>query len=396
MHLLSNATKDYEWGSLAAIPSFLGRAADGNPVAELWMGTHPQAPSSVEEAVGLLTPLAAVSGELPFLLKILAADKPLSLQVHPGRALAEAGFREEEAAGVPLGAPERSYKDANHKPEMAYALTTFDTLVGFRPTAEILRVLAAIDTPMTKSLGEDLRANPGFAGIVRLVERMLTEDVAADEITEVVDACRVLAASSIDIKRACATAVEIAGHFPEDVGTVISLFLNRVTLQPGEAAFLGAGVIHAHLSGMCIEIMAASDNVLRAGLTTKHINPEGLIRCLDKGMSRVARVTPGQWGFSTEVFRPDDVEDFALSVTQCSYAEPDGTVLPNLGRRILLCTGGEVTVLNERGQSVDLERGDSLYAGPDDGSLRIIGIGEVAQAYEPTKRTAQSHLVDLV
>ena len=396
MHLLSNATKDYEWGSLAAIPSFLGRAADGNPVAELWMGTHPQAPSSVEEAVGLLTPLAAVSGELPFLLKILAADKPLSLQVHPGRALAEAGFREEEAAGVPLGAPERSYKDANHKPEMAYALTTFDTLVGFRPTAEILRVLAAIDTPMTKSLGEDLRANPGFVGIVRLVERMLTEDVAADEITEVVDACRVLAASSIDIKRACATAVEIAGHFPEDVGIVISLFLNRVTLQPGEAAFLGAGVIHAHLSGMCIEIMAASDNVLRAGLTTKHINPEGLIRCLDKGMSRVARVTPGQWGFSTEVFRPDDVEDFALSVTQCSYAEPDGTVLPNLGRRILLCTGGEVTVLNERGQSVDLERGDSLYAGPDDGSLRIIGIGEVAQAYEPTKRTAQSHLVDLV
>ena len=392
---MTNAQLHYEWGSRAAIPTFLGKDADGRPVAELWMGTHHQGPSSVEEAVGLLTPLAAVSGELPFLMKVLAADKPLSLQVHPGRALADVGFREEEAAGIPLGAPERSYKDANHKPEMAYALTTFDTLVGFRPTAEILRVLAAIDTPLTKSLGEDLRANPGFAGIVRLVERLLTEEVAAAEITEVVDACRVLASSSIDIKRAYATAVEIAEHFPEDVGIVISLFLNRVTLQPGEAAFLGAGVIHAHLSGMCIEIMAASDNVLRAGLTTKHINPRGLIRCLDKGMSRVARVTPEQWGFSTEVFRPETVEDFALSVTQCSFAEPDGTVLPDLGRRILLCTGGEVTVLNERGQSLDLERGDSLYAGPDDGSLRIIGIGEVAQAYEPTKRTIHSHLAPI-
>lgn len=395
MYLLVNATQGYAWGSAAAIPTFLGRNGDGNPVAELWMGTHPRAPSSVEEAVGLLTPLANVAGELPFLLKVLAADKPLSLQVHPGRALAEAGYREEEAAGKPMDAPDRSYKDPNHKPEMAYALTTFDTLVGFRPTAEILRVLAAIDTPLTNSLGEDLRATPGFSGIVRLVERLLTEVVTPSEIADVVDDCRLLAESSIDIKRAFATAVEIAEHFPGDVGVVISLFLNRLTLQPGEAAFLGSGVIHAHLSGMCLEVMASSDNVLRAGLTAKNVNPAGLIRCLDKGMSRVARVTPEPWGFSTELFRPD-VEEFALSVTQCSYAEPDGTALPNTGRRILVCTGGEVTLLSERGEGFDLQRGDSVYAGPDDGLLRIIGIGEVAQAYEPTERTRQSSMVDLV
>jgi len=395
MHLLSNVTKAYEWGSPAAIPALLGRTADGNPVAELWMGTHPLAPSSIEEPVGLLTPLAAVSGDLPFLLKILAADKPLSLQVHPGKALAEAGFDEEEAAGIPLGAPERTYKDPRHKPEMAYALTTFDTLVGFRPTAEILRILAAIDTPLTKSLGEDLRAKPGFHGIVRLVERMLTDMVTPGEIAEVVDACRELAENSIDIKRAYMTAVEVADHFPSDVGVVISLFLNRLTLQPGEAAFLAPGVIHAHLSGMCLEVMSSSDNVLRASLTTKHVDPEGVVRCLDRGMSRLARVTPEQWGFSTEVFSPD-VDEFALTVTQCSYADPDGTALPDLGRRILLCTGGEVTLLNEHGQSLDLERGDSVYAGPNDGALRIIGLGEVAQAYEPTKRAPQSNMVDLV
>ena len=395
MHLLDNVSQAYEWGSTVAIPSFLRRDADGNPVAEVWMGTHPLAPSTIDDGPGKGTLLIDIAGDLPFLLKVLAAAKPLSLQVHPGVALAQAGFRDEEAAGVPIDAPMRSYKDPNHKPEMAYALTTFDTLVGFRPTAEILRILAPIDTPLAKSLGEDLRARPGFRGIVRLVERMLTESVSPGEVGDLVDACRMLAESSIDIKRAYLTAVEIADHFPGDVGVVISLLLNRVTLQPGEAAFLGAGVIHAHLSGMCLEVMASSDNVLRAGLTTKHVNPEGLVRCLDKGMSRVARVTPEPWGFSTEVFSPD-VDEFVLSVTQCSHAEPDGTLLPNKGRRILVCTGGEVTVFNEHGESLAVRRGDSLYAGPGDGSLRIIGIGEVAQAYEPTKLSPQSAMIDLV
>jgi mannose-6-phosphate isomerase len=391
MFLLTNSSKAYEWGSPVAIPTFLGRHATGEPVAEVWMGTHPLAPSVVEDGVLL----ADVAGDLPFMLKVLAAAKPLSLQVHPGSSLARAGFRAEEAAGIPMGAAERCYKDPRHKPEMAYALTTFDTLVGFRPTAEILRVLASIDTTLTKSLGGDLRAKPGFKGIVRLVERLLNEEVAPGEVAEVVDACRVLAESSIDIKRAYVTAVEIAEHFPDDVGVVISLFLNRVTLQPGEAAFLGSGVIHAHLSGLCLEIMASSDNVLRAGLTTKHINPKGLIKCLGKGMKRVARVTPEQWGFSTEVFSPD-VEEFALSVTQCSFADPAGALLPNSGRRIVMCTGGEVTLLNDRGDGFALKQGESAYAGPDDGSLRIFGVGEVAQAYEPTQRTPQSALIDLV
>ncbi len=104
---------------------------------------------------------------------------------------------------------------------------------------------------------------------------------------------------------------------------MISLTLNRLTLQPGEAAFLGTGIIHAHLRGMCLEVMAASDNVLRAGLTSKPLDAEGLVKCLDRGMSRLARVTPEPFGFSTDVFSPD-VREFALAVSQCSRAEPDG------------------------------------------------------------------------
>ncbi|MFI5426808.1 mannose-6-phosphate isomerase, class I [Aeromicrobium sp. UC242_57] len=331
MYLLDNAARDYDWGSRSDIPQFLGRSP-GDRIAEVWMGTHPLGPSSV--LVGdTSVPLSQVAGELPFLFKILAADRPLSLQVHPNASMAQAGFEAEEAAGVPIDAPERTYRDPSHKPEMAYALTTFDTLVGFRPTAEILRVLNGIDTPLTQSLADGLRERPGFRGIVRLVERLLTSDVSTDEIGEVVEVCRGLVDVGVDVKRAYVTAVEIAEFYPGDIGVIISLTLNRLTLQPGEAAFLGAGIIHAHLKGMCLEIMAASDNVLRAGLTTKSLDPKGLVACLEKGMSRLARVTPEPFGFSTEVFHPD-VEEFALAVGQscppsrrgcCSHREPSAS-----------------------------------------------------------------------
>lgn len=394
MFLLENTSRDYDWGSKADIPQFLGHDVGIEPLAEIWMGTHPLGPSSVV-GTDLPVPLSEVAGDLPFLLKILAADRPLSLQVHPSEAMAQAGFEAEEAAGIPLDAPHRTYRDPHHKPEMAYALTTFDTLVGFRPTAEILRVLTGIDTPLTQSLALELHGKPGFRGIVRLVERLLTDGIPPEEVAQVVEACRELVDVGVDIKRAYVTAVEIADYFPADVGVIISLTLNRLTLQPGEAAFLGAGIIHAHLRGMCLEVMAASDNVLRAGLTTKPLNPEGLIRCLDKGMSRLARVTPEPFGFSTDVFNPD-VREFALAVSQCSRAEPEGTMLPPAAQRIVVCTGGEVELVNQAGVHLKLKRGDSVYLGPDDGDCRVVGTGEVAQAYMPSDDTAQGELIDLV
>ncbi|MEJ7635966.1 mannose-6-phosphate isomerase, class I [Aeromicrobium sp.] len=391
---LENPSRAYDWGSRADIPQFIGRVAGDEPLAEIWMGTHPLGPSMVQGGDRTMTLLEA-AGELPFMFKILAADRPLSLQVHPNEAMARVGFDAEEAQGVPLDSPARTYKDPHHKPEMAYALTTFDTLVGFRPTAEILRVLNGIDTPLGRSLADDLHAAPGFGGIVRLVERLLTEDVTAEEISHVVARCRALVDQGIDVKRAYVTAVEIAEHYPDDVGVVISLTLNRLTLQPGEAAFLGTGIIHAHLRGMCLEVMAASDNVLRAGLTSKPLDPEGLIKCLDKGMSRLARVTPEPFGFSTDVFSPD-VREFALAVSQCSRAEPAGTLLPAAAQRIVVCTGGEVEVVSSSGERLKLGRGDSVFAGPDDGEIRVVGTGEVAQAYTPTPDTVAGELIDLV
>jgi mannose-6-phosphate isomerase len=394
MHRLDNASRAYDWGSRTDIPQFVGGVPGEIPLAEIWMGTHPLGSSTVEGPDGSIS-LAEVAGELPFMFKILAADRPLSLQVHPNEAMARAGFDAEEAAGVPLDAPQRTYKDPHHKPEMAYALTTFDTLVGFRPTAEILRVLNGIDTPLAQSLAEDLHAEPGFRGIVRLIERLLTEEVSPADIEQIVVCCRDLVDQGIDVKRAYVTAVEIADHYPDDVGVVISLTLNRLTLQPGEAAFLGTGIIHAHLRGMCLEVMAASDNVLRAGLTNKPLDPQGLIKCLDRGMSRLARVTPEPFGFSTDVFSPD-VREFALAVSQCSRAEPAGTLLPPAGQRIVVCTGGEVELVNAAGERLKLSRGDSVYAGPDDGDIHVVGTGEVAQAYKPTPESGAGELIDLV
>lgn len=390
---LINAHRHYEWGSFDEIPRFLGAPIEAEPLAEVWMGTHPLDPSYVEidqERV----PLVEVAGELPFLLKILAARRPLSIQVHPDKAAARAGFDAEEAAGLPIDHPARTYKDPNHKPEMIYALTTFDTLVGFRPTAEIFRVLAPIDSPYTNKLAQQLQDLPGFGGIVRLVETILTDPPSSPELDFITVKCADLLRQGIDVKRAYATVVEVAPLHPHDSGLIISLLLNRLTLQPGEAAFLDTGVIHAHLAGMGLEVMATSDNVLRAGLTSKHLDPAGLVATLDAGMSRLARVTPDVFGASTDVFVPGP-EDFALSITQVSQGEPLGVELPARGHRIIVCTGGEVTLASEAGQQFDVRRGESAYVAPTDGIVTVRGTGEVAQAFVPTA-VGPAKLIDLV
>jgi mannose-6-phosphate isomerase len=395
MHRLRNGVQHYDWGSSDAIPRFLGDEASGKPVAEMWIGTHPLKPSAVLDDDGRERPLTEIAGDLPFMVKLLAADRPLSLQVHPSRQLAEAGYDREDEAGVPTDSPERVYKDRNHKPEMVYALSEFDSLIGFRPTAEILRVLSPLDTPLGKRLADDLRADPGFAGIVRRVEWLLSSDIDPEQVREVVDTCRALANVGMDIKRAYRTVGEIAEHYPEDIGVVISLMLNRMTLQPGEAAYLETGVMHAHLKGLCLEVMATSDNVLRAGLTSKHIDARGLVACLDTGMARVARVTPDYVDSDTEVFSPADVE-FALAVTQISHAAPEGVDLVAAPASVVICTGGEVVVSTDAGEKMTLSRGESLYLGPEDRRAVVQGLGEVAQAYTPRSRAVHSRLVNVV
>ncbi|TIC78927.1 mannose-6-phosphate isomerase, class I [Nocardioides sp. GY 10127] len=394
MHLLDCPSQDYAWGTAYDIPSFLGRAATGQPMAEVWMGTHPLGEAMVQGDGGR-RPLSEVAGQVPFMMKILSAARPLSIQVHPNASLAREGFADEEARGVPLDSPERLFKDPNPKPEMVYALTTFDTLVGFRPTAEILRILSPLEHPVVQKMVAQLTERPGFRGIVRVLERLLEEPPTVHEVHEIVALCHGRLALGLDIKRAYASATEIAPHYPGDVGVVVSLLLNRLTLQPGEAAYLGAGILHAHLHGMCVEVMVNSDNVLRAGLTPKHLAPQAVVASVDAEMSRLARVNPDLVGASTDVFEPGG-GGFGLAVTQTSAADVDGVALPETGQRILVCTGGEVEVRNEHGQALRLTRGAVLYAGPEDGTVSVRGSGEVAQAYRPTATSRARRMFDLV
>ncbi|MEO8528251.1 MAG: mannose-6-phosphate isomerase, class I [Pseudolysinimonas sp.] len=265
---ITNDPRESDWGSLTAISDLLGRIPTGRPEAELWLGTHPVSPARI---VPSGEDLRDVVGELPFLLKILAAASTLSLQVHPTTAQAREGFARENAAGIPLDAPNRNYKDPYAKPEMIYALSDeFRALCGFRAVAETRAVL---DVGGVGHLLSELRTD---ADIRPVFEWLLSGDPDVAEIVSVISAAA--QAATGDSWRTVRGLVE---HFPGDPGIVISLLLHTVGLRRGEALYLPAGNIHAYQEGLGIELMGPSDNVLRCGLTPKHVDIAELLSVLD-------------------------------------------------------------------------------------------------------------------
>lgn len=281
---ITNEPRDYAWGSTTLLPEFLGTTPTGSPQAELWLGTHPGSPARVLGGGDLRD----VAGELPFLLKLLAAGSTLSLQAHPTPAQAEAGFAREEAAGIPRDDPARNFKDRFSKPEMVYALTEFRALSGFRPVAE---VRTDLDTAAPDLL-PDLVAD---ADLPAVVERLLTTDVSAE-------LAAIVAASADGAGESWATVRDLAREVPGDPGIAISLLLHTVVLRPGEALYLPAGNIHAYQRGLAVELMGPSDNVIRGGLTPKHVDVPELLDVLDFRALPEPRIAPAV---------ADGVSDFA-------------------------------------------------------------------------------------
>jgi mannose-6-phosphate isomerase len=293
--VLDNPIRDYAWGSPEAIPRLIGIEPSGQPAAELWVGAHPDSPSRwiahpdhpgldalIAQAPAQMLGPATVERfgpRLPFLMKVLAADRALSMQVHPTRAQAQAGYAAEQAAGIGQDAPERNYTDANHKPELAYALSEFDAFCGFRPVADTARLLDALDVPELCQFRGLLVGRDGLRATFTTLLSLRGQ--ARDRlVAETLAGCRRLAADSLwsDTARASLLAGE---DFPGDIGAVLALLLNYVRLVPGEAIFLGAGNVHAYLRGTCVEVLASSDNVLRCGLTPKHVDVAELVRIAD-------------------------------------------------------------------------------------------------------------------
>lgn len=274
---IANAVRDYAWGSETLIAEHLGGSPSGGPEAELWLGAHPAWPARLEDGTPLDAALAAAGAPQPgILLKVLAAAHALSLQVHPSTAQAQAGFAAEEAEGVPLDAAHRSYKDPRSKPELIVAVTPFEALSGFQPTDRTLAVLDALAEI-------DARVAP-FAERVRASTRdALAWLLAGGAEVDAVVAAVVAAAPALPDAYAAAadTVARLHADYPGDAGIATALMLHRVSLAPGEGVFLPAGNLHAYLSGLGIELMEASDNVLRGGLTPKHVDRDELLRIVD-------------------------------------------------------------------------------------------------------------------
>lgn len=381
MELLDGPVRDYDWGSVVAIPELLGRPPTGRPWAELWLGAHHSAPSLVGAAAEPLDALVAADpdamlgpevarrfGELPFMLKVLAAAAPLSLQAHPSAAQARAGFEKEEAAGIPLDAPHRSFRDRSHKPELLCALTRFEALCGFRDPVATLDLLTTIDTPALDAVRDRIASDPSPAGMTGLLGWLLTLDPgeASRLVAAVAGACRNARGARGALERH--TAIALAERYPHDAGVVTALLLNHVVLEPGEALFLGSGNLHAYLRGTGVEIMANSDNVLRGGLTSK---PVDVLTLLD-----VVDASP----FTPTVQRPEPIDGVATFVTPVAEfalqrAQVDGTATLDGGPAILLCVEGAV-----HGAGHTLDRGTAAWVPATEDSIVLTGRGTVFRA----------------
>ncbi|MFP7324716.1 MULTISPECIES: mannose-6-phosphate isomerase [Serratia] len=388
MQKMTNAVQNYAWGSHDALTRLYGIAnPDNQPMAELWMGAHPKSPSRVPGADGELRSLrflidedqpkqlgadvASRFGELPFLFKVLCADQPLSIQVHPSKAAAEIGFAKENAAGIPLSAAERNYKDPNHKPELVFALTPFLAMNGFRELADIVSLLQPI-----AGAHHDIAAflqQPDTAHLATLFASLLT--MSGEQKSLALGVLK--AALNNQQGEPWDTVRFIAGFYPDDSGLFSPLLLNVVQLAPGEAMFLYAETPHAYLKGVALEVMANSDNVLRAGLTPKFIDVPELLANLQFRPQPASglRTQPEQRG--NELFFPIPVEDFAFSLHDLTAAPQ---VLAQRSAAIVFCVAGEAT-LEKSGQRLTLKPGESCFIGAFESPVNVSGSGRIARVY---------------
>ncbi|MBS2961568.1 mannose-6-phosphate isomerase, class I [Actinocrinis puniceicyclus] len=392
MDLLSNTVQPYAWGSPTAIPRLLGiEDPDGTPQAELWMGAHPSGPSRLARdgrQVGLDRVVAAApqaelgeatarrfGGRLPFLLKVLAARKALSIQLHPDRAQAEAGFAAERARGVPRGARERVYVDDWPKPEVLCALTPFEVLAGLRPAPQAADVLSRLGVGALEAACGELREQPKPATVARVLAALLAwpETRRAGLVGDVVSAAAAAARQPSAFQAAYGAVGRMAQDHPGDIGLVCSLLMNHAVVQPGQALFMGAGGLHAYIRGTGIELMANSDNVIRAGLTPKHIDIPELMRVLDPEV-RVPILTARQLAAGVEVF-DTPVPEFRLHRLTVASGEASASPLavPGTGLpRILLCVDGAATAMSG-GRKLELGRGRSCFVPAADPPVTLTG-----------------------
>lgn len=401
MQLLRGAIRTYAWGSRTALAEFTGRPSPAvHPEAELWLGAHPGDPAWLEGPDGETSLLQALAADpegqlgavararfgdaLPFLVKVLAADEPLSLQAHPSAKQAAEGYLREERLGIPVTSPVRNYRDASHKPELLVALQPFEALAGFRPAArtiELLRALAVSDLdPFIDLLNDQSDAD----GLRALFTTWITApqpdiDVLVGAVLE--GAIRYISSGATEFAAEVKTVLELGERYPGDAGVLAALLLNRITLGPGEGIYLSAGNLHAYMRGVGLEVMANSDNVLRGGLTPKHVDVPELLRVLDFAPTDETQLRAPTHQDGLALIYDTPADEFAASMLtlgddQLGH-EVDAPSRHGQGPQILLCTEGCTTV-SGKSAAVTLERGSAAWVPADDGPIRLF-------AHQPTK-----------
>lgn len=350
---ISGVTKNYDWGSKNLVPDFFGLETQSEPIAEIWFGTHPLGESKTLGSNKTLSD--SIGKKLEFLVKILSAERALSIQVHPNAQQAKDGFHFEQAQGLDLDDPKRNYKDSSHKPETLIALTPFQALCGCRPRADLIQVFAEFgkSEPEFQTLATSL---VGGTLLSDVFQSLISNTDLVKRFNKTVDHSQ-----ADELAQAARDLVErLLTQFPDDTGALVALMLNEVSLEPGEAIYLPAGNIHAYLSGLGIEVMAASDNVLRSGLTSKHVDVDEVIKLADFSELAEPKVLPKKLAQGLIEY-PIQCSEFRVYRAEVSgknlLADLD---LP--ASAMVVCTAGEVAVSTSLEEREVLTKAEVVFA----------------------------------
>lgn len=408
IHVLKNVIQEYAWGSHTALAELLGRASPSTaPQAELWMGAHPKAPSRVvtpegtiplnrfiendpESILGFET-ARRFENRLPYLFKVLAAEKPLSIQAHPSREQARRGFEEENRKQIGMTAPERNYRDKNHKPECICALTDYWAMNGFRENRQIARRMKTlcpgtlgvpIDRYLLSGDGEGLRQF--FEGLMALEAGACRQAVA--EAMDNLDNLPENDDTKIWIQK-------LQDEYPYDIGVLSPALLNLACLKPGQAMYLPAGQLHAYLEGVGIELMANSDNVLRGGLTPKHVDVPELMKVLNFTATGMNIFSPEPISATENVYRTA-ADEFELSVIDVDSSRPH-TNTKNGSVQIMLCTDGKAVVSRRTHPgNFSIRKGTCLLIKADAEDFEVKGEATLYKAAVPEKSSSRNSYND--
>ncbi|ENT6808913.1 TPA: mannose-6-phosphate isomerase, class I [Vibrio vulnificus] len=395
---LDNPVKNYEWGSKTAIQSLFGiDNPNGEPQAEIWMGAHPNGCSTVSidgESVllskliqsnqeGILSKATAEQfGELPYLFKVLAAGQALSIQVHPSKEEAEVGFAREEAQGIDRSAAQRNYRDPNHKPELVYALTPYQAMNGFRAFDDILarftHMVGAVHMPTVQALLEVFKANKTSYGLEAFFTGLLSlqGDDKLQSLAALLEYVKLHQKQDLE-DDLCSLVLELAQSYPSDIGLFAPFMLNVLTLKPGQAMYLDARTPHAYLKGAGLEIMANSDNVLRAGLTPKHIDVDELAKCTLFEEKPVESLLCQPETDGDYHHYPVSVPDFNFDC----FMQADDTVVQLCSAEILFAIDCDATLSHKSGEKITITKGESVFIPAYAQEYTLSSKGRVARAY---------------